>query len=136
MTSSWIQAKTAMLLQDLKRTRATADVFAAIASSFFGGKPDTFALRRVHLTQYHVRQTSRRVIRHGVQVSLARDFRPWSYGSRENVRRYGTSVPPSYSYVCLRMQQRVAVRHNGDPRRFDCVMCVRAVHRLTSSTCP
>jgi hypothetical protein len=54
------------------------------------------ALRKVEFTEYHVRQTSRRVIRHGVQVSRAGDFQPWDYGRRENLRRYGTSTPPSY----------------------------------------
>jgi hypothetical protein len=101
IATNTLQQQFARLLQDLKRTRATSDVLAAVASSFFGGSKADFALRNVQFTDYHIRQTSRRVIRHGVQVSRARRFQPFSYGFEENLRRYGSPAPPRYAYVVL-----------------------------------
>jgi hypothetical protein len=146
-------------LVDLKRTRATSDVVAAVAAAFFGGVRGDFPLRHVQVrdacsshndnmqsflllpthpspcppppthphscpcstqcmsphppfrlkmpppspppqfTDYHVRQTSRRVIRHGVQVSRHRVFHPFDFGFQENLRRYGTVEPPPYQCV-------------------------------------
>ena len=49
IASNTLQQQFARLLQDLKRTRATSDVLAAVASAFFGGTTASFALRNVQV---------------------------------------------------------------------------------------
>lgn len=49
------------LLQDLKRTQATSDALATLMSSFFGGSEEDMPFRHVHLTEYPLGGSSRRV---------------------------------------------------------------------------
>ena len=96
MRSSHVQRAGAKLLQDLKRSPATIDFLASVMSTFFGGSSKRFAFQSVHFTDYPLGGSSVKVLRHGVQVMWAKDFLSFDYGASENLRRYGTELPPLY----------------------------------------
>jgi pimeloyl-ACP methyl ester carboxylesterase len=96
MRSSTVQRVAARLLQDVSRFQATGDLLAMVSSSFFGGVSKDFVFRYVPLSQYPVGGTNNKVVVHGIQCMLAREFQAYDYNAAENQRRYGSTKPPSY----------------------------------------
>jgi alpha-beta hydrolase superfamily lysophospholipase len=94
-TAGIVHRAAAQLLQDARRSQATADLIATAAAAVLGGLPHLFVFRSVvPLTQYPLGGTSTRVILHGVQCMRKEDWTPFDYGPRENARRYGSPGPP------------------------------------------
>lgn len=95
MRSSFLQRLGSKILQDLKSLQGTGDLMAVIGSLFFGGERRNFVFNYVAVTDYPIGGTSQRVIRHGVQAIIARDFPVYDYGKKENKERYGSERAPS-----------------------------------------
>lgn len=94
--SSWLEWSVAQLLQDMKRTGALSDIVSALGTAFFGGTMQGFVFRRLSFMNYVLGGSSRKVVVHGVQCTRAHEWRPFDYGARENLRRYGCTPPPSF----------------------------------------
>lgn len=94
LRSSRVQTAGARLLQDLKRSPATKDFMASVAAVLFGGERHRFPFQNVHFTDYPIGGSSTRVMQQGVQCMRAAKYLPFSYGERENWRRYGSAQPP------------------------------------------
>eukprot|EP01138_Halocafeteria_seosinensis_P013891 gb/GECG01014184.1/.p1 GENE.gb/GECG01014184.1/~~gb/GECG01014184.1/.p1 ORF type:complete len:1170 (+),score=113.19 gb/GECG01014184.1/:1-3510(+) len=96
LRSSYLESGLAKLLQDLKRTQATSDALATLMSTFFGGTDQDMPFRHVHLTEYPLGGSSRRVFLQGIHCMQEKDYCPYDFGKEENVKRYGTTSTPSY----------------------------------------
>jgi pimeloyl-ACP methyl ester carboxylesterase len=96
MRSSFLQRLGSKILQDLKGLQGTGDLMAVIGSFLFGGERRNFVFRYVSVTDYPIGGTSQRVIRHGIQAIIARDFNAYDYGKKENIERYGSPRPPTF----------------------------------------
>lgn len=99
--NSTMQQILARVLQDAKQGQATGDVLASFFGTLLGGESHSSFTRHVSFTEYPIGGTSTKVVVHGVQNMRVCDWRPFDYGKKENIKRYGETsngqgLPPSY----------------------------------------
>ncbi len=103
--TSGFQVAMANVLQDLLNSPTASDLVAALGTAFVGGQSESFVFRHVRFHDYPLGGSSVRVLQQGTQVVLAKRLQAFDYGTRENLRRYGSRSPPAYrsSYALLNL---------------------------------
>jgi len=94
--SNFMRVLSAKVMEDVKSTNQTRDLFTYIATMLIGGSVEDHSLNRVNAVRWIFTGTPVNVFRHFRQLISSKSFRAYNYGKKRNLQEYGSPTPPCY----------------------------------------
>lgn len=84
------------VMEDVKSTNPTKDLFTYIATMLIGGNIEDHSLNRVNMVRWVFTGTPVGVFRHFRQLISYKKFQAFDFGKRKNLVVYGTEEPINF----------------------------------------